>query len=219
MTTFSVSRPDLAYALQAVLPHVGDAARGLDWVGYSGFGHAYALDGVTIGAGYLRSVSVLDEDTEFWLSEKEAKDLYRFVKPSRVSHKTDTIQMLLHDNAEVKELHVGISPEDRSEEPVSEIYERREIDGQNWAGVFGLVQQIRKRSHATECFVEQASLRARFAKAEREFGDRMRVYPSFGERFDSAVITVGSDFLGAIAGLSDEHTGPVGDSTLEEWGL
>lgn len=217
MTTFSVSRPDLAYALQAVLPHVGDAARGLDWVGLDGQ-FVFALDGHTVGIAGMNSVQLF-ESVAFWLSEKEAKDLYRFVKPSRVSHKTDTIQLLLHDNAGVKELHVGISPEDRSEEPVSEIYERREIDGQNWADVFGLVQQIRKRSHATECFVEQASLRARFAKAEREFGDRMRVYPSFGERFDSAVITVGSDFLGAIAGLSDEHTGPVGDSTLEEWGL
>lgn len=235
----NVTREQLANALKAVLEHVGPANQHLDFVGIRG-NLIYATDGYTIGISSVGEESLIGLDQEVFLPTKEARDLLRFVRPDRVRDRTMRVEILVAqdpafnpttghpDGLAAEEFHVGLREDDPNADiTTSEVYSLYPADYPmvNFKKVWAAMQDIYSQTFFSEEYVMQAGLVARFKAAEQRFGDRMRLWPAapahmkHGQR---ALVTVGSSFIGAIAGLgepSENNDIPFGDSTLDDWGL
>lgn len=196
-------RDELTWALNAVLPHCGNtAATNLVGIAPRLRGvFLYATDRYTIGVARIDAGSMALGDAA--LSKREATDLMRFVRPSRVSEQEEAVELLTAPG----ELHVGTPDDSAVFETVARPYS---------------FEQLVSRLELLEALpAERADqeygpdILARFAKAKRNEADRLLVRPRrYADRNGVAIIRSGSDFLGAVAGLT---YGASGNTTLAEF--
>lgn len=194
-----MNRSDLSWALSSVIPHAGRQPA-TAFVGLA-FNHdatyAYASDGYTIGIARVPGWAE-GSAGEVHLSPKEATELMRFVRPGKVAEHE---QKLFFAAREV-ELHVGFDGD-------AEVFDSA-------AASLTLTHLLQRVQLIDRCEVElhecvyQPKLFERFAKAQRVEGDRLRMFPRRGRsgKYGAAVVTVGTDFIGAIAGLEYDDQGP-----------
>ena len=207
MNAIDVARPALFGALDSVLVHVGPASKGLDTVCLTlsdGLLSACATDDRTTG---LARVPVTGSGGwTIHLVKAEATELMRAVRTTLKRHDEELVQLLVSGS----ELHVQVGDE---EGVVYDITERA------WDS--GSVQQLLTRILDREdrdiplCF--DPTLLARFGKAARGDGDRMRLYPIGKASQGAAVVTVGDNFVGAIAGMDNYDRKP--SDVLAAWGI
>lgn len=191
-----MNRQDLSWALSATLPHAGKTAQtalvGLVVAPDSVL--AYATDDYT--AGIARIPHGVAEDFELQLPNREATDLMRFVRPNHVGDREQEVILRIFEG----ELHVAI-PEDTAvftltEQPV------------NLNAVLSFMGKLNNAPKEWQHAIFQPSLLGRFAKAEREQGERLRLYPRHAnQRYGAALVTVGDNFIGAVAGLEYDDAG------------
>jgi hypothetical protein len=162
----------------------------------------YATDTYTTGIARVAATSVYAA-----LPLAEARDLARFVKPTRKAHETEDVQMLVDGD----ELHVGIDGESAVFDLASEFQH---------IGLDLLLRTLEILSGLPEDrreLILSPSFAARFSKAARD-GDRLRLYSRLSvvprER-GLALVSVGADFIGAIAGLAHDDALPVFESFLQ----
>lgn len=193
-------RGDLAWALTAVLPHAGKteatAVVGLEQL--NGWVHAYATDRYSMGIARIESMTDLD----LRFTTKEATDLMRFVRPNRVAEHEQQLVLAVQPG----EFHVGLVDAD-DVLCESEVYETTPHDLE----LSYLLEFMRRLDAAPgewgEC-VFQPPLAAKFAKAQRVDADRLRILPHHAsDKYGAAVVTVGTNFIGAIAGLEYDQLG------------
>jgi hypothetical protein len=197
-----MNRSDLAWALGAVLPHVGTTkGKYVGIGGRDGQAYVYATDSYTAGIARIPLGAV-----DFWnlsMSKSEAQDLMRFVRPTKKAH--DTEDLTLRDL--VEELHVATAEDSAVFDLVSD----------NVVTLDLILDMIRATAGLPEMYgiIQQPSLAAKFAKAQRYDTDRLRIYPARGQRDVScATFTVGEHFIGNVAGLNYEPS-----SVLESFGI
>jgi hypothetical protein len=195
-----MNRADLAWALQATLPHVGQ--RKGPFVGFSpegdGTGFIYAFDSYAAGVARVL-LDPSDRWPAFALSTAEAKDLHRFVKPTRKAHDAEQVRLLVDSG----ELHVGL------EEGDSEVYDIYPDQEYTLESVLNLCRGVAAAPVEHREVVFQPALLGKFGKASREPTDRLRLYPHHtSDRYGAALVTVGTDFIGAVAGLEYDDVTP-----------
>lgn len=184
-------RDDLTWALNAVLPHCGNtAATNLVGIAPRLRGvFLYATDRYTIGVARIDAGSMALGDAA--LSKREATDLMRFVRPSRVSEQEEGVELLTAPG----ELHVGTPDESAVFETVARPYSFRDLTDR-------LAKLESLPPEAGEEQVYNPDMTARFAKAKRDVRDTLRLNPrTVRDLFGVALVTVGSDFYGAVAGI------------------
>jgi hypothetical protein len=202
-----MNRGDLAWALGAVLPHVG-TTKG-PYVGIDRRDsqiYVYATD--TYTAGIARIPLATESDGfgyRYSMSKGEAQDLMRFVRPTKKAHDTEELTV----RAVGMELHVATAEDSAVFDLVTD----------NPVTLDLILDVIRATADLpVEMFgiIQQPSLAAKFAKAQRYDSDRLRVYPfgGWGDINGLAVVTVGEHFIGAVAGLTYEPS-----SVLESFGI
>src|SRR6266568_835321 len=197
-----MNRADLAWALRAVLPHAAGGRNGV--IGSEPLGNVtyfYATDHYTTGIARVN-------DYAGWcwqMSAKEATELMRFIRPERVA---DRAQEIVYVQLS-QELHVGYG-EGGQIEPVTAVFETVEHEVK-LETLIGFISQLNDAPVEWDELIYQPKVFERFTQAEREkSGDRLRILPKHAiDRNGAAIVTVGSDFLGAIAGLTYDQEGPV----------
>jgi len=178
-----MNRAALHWGLSACIPHAGKTVS-LER------GYVYATDGYTTGIA-----RVAQECVYAALSLGEARDLARFVKPTRKAHEVEDVDMLVNGN----ELHVAYYGE-------SAVFDMCEQDV-TLNALYGLLTALYAMPTDSRELMFQPSFGARFAKAQRVETDILRVYPRLTHRpvdRGVALVTVGADFIGAIAGLAHD---------------
>jgi hypothetical protein len=204
-----MKRSDLAWALGAVLPHVG-TTKG-KYVGIDRRDsqiYVYATDTYTAGIARIPADQTEGYFTQYGrysLSKSEAQDLMRFVRPTKKAHDTEELTI----QAVGMELHVATAEDSAVFDLVTD----------NPVTLDLILDAIRATADLpVEMFgiIQQPSLAAKFAKAQRYDTDRLRVYPfgGWGDVNGLAIVTVGEHFIGAVAGLTYEPSG-----TLESFGI
>ena len=199
-----MNRSDLAWALNAVLPHVGKRAPH-DAVGLTAKGgslFAFASDKYTLGIARIPDGPSLS----LALLTSEAVDLMRFVRPTVKATQIEDVTVAVRG----PELHVGLVNAE-GETHDSAVFESWHSEGdlEFWLTHCRRIRDARQEF--TNC-VYDPDLCAKFAKAKRSEADRLRLYPRAGKNTGIALVTVGSDFLGAVAGMTYEHE--QGDATV-----
>jgi hypothetical protein len=183
-----MTRADLTYALTAVLPHEGRKG-GVGLSVRTGALRAYATDGYTAGLTQVSwpQASPLDA----CLPVGEARDLMRFLRPSRVDEHGETVELLVADN----ELHVGIPGDSQVFTLQEPIYTADTILAL-FRDIHGLPEGYGECLYSPQLF-------GKFAKAQREPADRLRLYPKRPNngKYGVALLTIGEHFIGSIAGL------------------
>jgi hypothetical protein len=196
----AVNRGDLAWALAAVLPHCGKT-EATAVVGLEPYGdalYAYASDRYTTALARIRERSSLDVA----LVAKEATELMRFIRPVRVAEFEQDLAILPQPG----ELHVGVWVED-GELGDSAVFETTS-SALSLKPLLGLITALHKAPLEWDEAVYQPDVLAKFAKAKRADTDRLRIFPRhIIDRNGAAVVTVGTDFIGAIAGLTYDQLG------------
>lgn len=189
-------RDNLAWALTAVLPHCG-SSRELATVGIeSGLRGTllYATDRYTVGVARIGPALGISAT----LPKSEAADLLRFVRPSRVAEQEEHIETLLDDRGG---LHIALQSD-------SAVFET-EPSRFNFGDITLRLRLLEALPNEFERLEYNPAFAVRFAKAKRETNDRLCITPKrFKGRNGVALVTVGKDFLGAIAGLSYERSEP-----------
>lgn len=198
-----MNRADLSWALNAVLPHAGNEKQGLNYVGLAfreGASFLYATD------KYTAAVARVNEGMDFTgaLSTKEATDLMRFVRPNKVGERT---QELVYAQAP-GELHIGYDDLEESgaweNGVVSQVFETRE----QYASldlILNLIKSIEAAKPEWDRLILMPKLVERFAKAQRVEADRMVIVPKHrSDKAGAAIVTVGDNFTGVIAGMTYE---------------
>lgn len=194
-------RADLSWALSSVLPHAGKLAP-YSVVGLSetsdDLAQVWATDGYTTGIARLSSM--LDEALgTVVLPASEARDLERFVRPTRVGERTEAVNLVYVGS--LCELHVATESD-------SAVFECTE-HSLTLDYLLDAVNRILALPYESAQGLDyQPDLFARFSKAKRSETDRLTLYPRrpSNGRNGVAVVTVGSDFLGAISGLTYEDS-------------
>jgi hypothetical protein len=123
----------------------------------------------------------------------EARDLMRFLRPSRVDEQAESVELLTQDG----ELHVAI-PGD------SQVFTQQTPVYSLWQ-ILQLIRMVHKLpTEYGECLYSPLLL-GKFAKAQRAAHDRLRLYPKRTQngKVGAAVLTIGEQFIGAIAGMDD----------------
>lgn len=189
-------RDDLAWALTAVLPHCGSLPE-LAMVGIeSGLRGTllYATDRYTVGVARIGPALGITAA----LPKTEAADLLRFMRPSKVAEQEEHVETLLDDQGG---LHIAIQSD-------SAVFET-EPSGFTFADITLRLRLLEALPNEFERLEYNPAFASRFAKAKREANDRLCITPKrFKGRNGVALITVGKDFLGAIAGLSYAQSEP-----------
>ena len=199
-----MKRGDLAWALGAVLPHVGTTKGpyvGIE--GRDGQAYVYATDTYTAGIARIPLGAV-----DFWnlsMSKSEAQDLMRFVRPTKKAH--DTEDLTLRDL--VEELHVATAEDSAVFDLVSDNVVTLDL-------ILEVITRTAVLAAEMSGIIQQPSLAAKFAKAQRYNADRLHIYPriGWGNISGIAVVTVGEHFIGVVNGLTYEQSG-----TLESFGI
>lgn len=196
-----MNRADFAWALSAVLPHVGKLEQYdvLGLANHAGQFYAYATDGYTIGVARLPELATLPA---LCLSGREATELLRFVRPERVPERSESVEWAVKGD----EFHVAIKSESAVFNCITS----------NLSAHFLLryMENVYARPFEARSSVYDPELFARFAKARREKLDRMHVYPREDKKRGLAIVTVGADFIGAVAGINYSHAE---SSTIESF--
>lgn len=214
-----VNRADLAWALNAVIPHVGSKAEGLDQVGFQ-IDNCWPELSLYATDHYTLAIADLDFHTgtplagaDFALPVKEAKDLLRMVRPTLKRHESEEVELLVvvnlgsTDPGSPQELHVALAePEDDAERETA-VFEVV-TPGMGYDRVERRLKAIHDAE--IESLSEHPDLpfnpdfAARFAKAQRYNTDRLILSPRMmdGLNYGASYVTVGSHFEGAIAGLT-----------------
>jgi hypothetical protein len=115
----------------------------------------------------------------------------RFLRPSRVDEQAEAVELLSQDG----ELHVAI-PGDSQVFTLQEPRYSLDI-------LVALMRMVNDLpTEFSECLYSPQLL-GKFAKAQRAATDRLRLYPKRTEngKYGAAVLTIGSDFIGTVAGL------------------
>jgi hypothetical protein len=204
-----MNRADLAWALGAVLPHVGTTKGkyvGIDRRG--GQVCAYATDTYTAGIARIplgAGPAPFGHSYRYSMVKGEAQDLMRFVRPTKKAHDTEELTV----QAVGMELHVATAEDSAVFDLVTD----------NPVTLDLILDTIRATADLpVEMFgiIQQPSLAAKFAKAQRYDTDRLRIYPfgGWGDINGLAIVTVGEHFIGAVAGLTYEPS-----NTLESFGI
>lgn len=220
MIPVEITRDELAWALTAVIPHAGSAARELDWIGLEADPFlaellVFATDSLTVGVAkaHLSHQDEMEEGQVFYLTVKEAKDLLQYIRPNLVAEKAEVLQLLVAAD----ELHVAQkqpSEGGRSQnEPLSGVWSVR-VPGAPFQAVWEVIERTWARTRRAGHFVVPGKSAQKFARAERD-GDVLNVYPAVDGDKTAAVVTVGLDFIGAVAGIAASHH----TAALAEWGL
>jgi hypothetical protein len=194
-----VNRADLAWALNAVLPHVGKRPE-TAVVGLQRDADfqlvAYATDKYTFGAARIPDGPELD----VLLPTSEATDLLRFVRPA--NKKQDVHEVITA--ARGAELHVGLVDED-GETFDSAVFNTTENSDLTLAYLEGFTDRLAAAPDEFQACVYQPKVFARFAKAGREETDRVQLLPKhISDRNGAALVLIGDHFVGAISGLTYE---------------
>lgn len=192
MDAIEVNRAELAWALRAVLPHVGPHYP-MDTVGMDGT-YLWATDRYTLGMATVaaRLPSCL-------LPADEAKDLERSVRVSRKADEEDSV-WLVHDGYGLH-VQVGDGP--------GEVYDLSEW-GIPYSFVHEHIESLSVREPEYQGLIVQPKLLSRFTKAAKHDSDRL-VLDGYGvdSEHGTILVRVGDSFVGAIGGLT-YHGGPVG---------
>lgn len=197
-----MNRADLEWALKAVLPHVGTRQQGLDRVGLEFRGGVlcvYATDRYSAGVAMIPG----GPDWHFALDAKEAAELMRWVRPQRVAEREMDVVYAVEDG----ELHVGWGDDEYFESGVFETVDQYPA----YDVVLDMIHRLHAAEREFEACIYQPKLMERFAKAQRADTDRLTILPRravIGNGLSgAAVVTVGDDFIGAVAGLTYENKG------------
>ena len=175
-----MNRADLHWAITATQPHAKTFI-GLDR------GVVYATDNYT--AAIARAA---DHSPTLALPPSEARDLARFLKPTRKAHESDDIQLVHRGD----ELHVGLDDGDTAVFECVDVPLPLEY-------ITTFLNKLRGLPVEWSQCVYSPELLARFAKAQRVEGDRLRFYPRRGnDRYGVGLVTVGGRFVGGVAGLT-----------------
>lgn len=181
-------RDELAWALTATLPHCG-TSESLATVGLvSGLRSVFlfATDRYSVGIARIPGT-----DVNAVLPKSEAADLLRFIRPGKVAEQSGEVEALVAENG----LHIAIQSESAVFETVGVPFGLGDLTSR-LAVIEALPDDYERLEY-------NPSLMVKFAKAKRDVADRLRVYPKrANDRNGVALVTVGNDFLGAIAGLS-----------------
>ena len=186
-----MTRAELTYALTAVLPHEGNRKGGVGLTVREGELLAYATDGYTTGLSRVTWPQVPPFDV--CLPVSEARDLMRFLRPSRVDEQSEAVELLSQDG----ELHVAI-PGD------SQVFTLKEPT-YSLDDLLALMRKVHGLpTEFSDCLYSPLLL-GKFAKAQREANDRLRLYPKRTKngKIGAAVLTIGTQFIGAVAGMDD----------------
>jgi len=202
-------RSDLSWALSAVLPHAGKGKPFTDCVGLTtrgGTAYLFATDNYTSGVARIDTYGDLELDVR--MTSKEAVELERFVRPS---YRDEEAGALTFDTRDL-ELHVGLERQihrDGSTEPDSSVFDVIE-HSLSLGLLLGVVEALYQKPASLDGLVFQSTLAAKFAKAQRAEFERTRFYPRSTRQSGAAVVTVGTNFVGMVAGLTDDPA----DSTV-----
>lgn len=193
-----MNRADLSWALNAVLPHCGKSEEtncvGLQYS--NGLTYAWATDKYTIG---IARISELPANIDVRLPKAEATDLMRFVRPSNKGEQIEELSF----GRRPGEFHVGYADE-------SEVYTTQDEFPLDLANLMQLIDRMLEAPADWDEAIYQPKLVEKFAKAQRVETDRLRILPRrVSDRNGVAVVSVGRDFLGAIAGLTYDQLGDV----------
>ena len=224
-----VNRQHLYDALDAVLPHVGTASRLLDCIGFEDRGdtlHVYATDRFTAGVSAVHKAPGSSGTlSPVQLAKAEALGLLRSIRPTLKAHSDDTVQL-------------AIGPAEfagAEDEPPQVLTALHAQWGEEDGVVFGpavtgsdldydalmqLVVQMRQRGEEKETpLIFNPAYLARFNKAAVDDSVRMRIYPIRKGTAGAAVVTVGDNFLGMIAGMKErmESTEATEGSKVDDW--
>jgi hypothetical protein len=199
-----MNRADLSWALNAVLPHAG-TTKG-NYVGLEArhnLLYVYATDDYSSGIARipLATESLGFENSlgfeQVFLSKSEATDLMRFVRPSKKAHDTETVQTRLVS----PELHVATDDDSAVFDTV--------FPELSLSALLRLFDGIAARPILRDDIILSPTLTAKYAKAQRYDTDRLRIYPYQGISIRGvALLTVGADFIGAVAGMRIEDEPP-----------
>jgi hypothetical protein len=201
-----VNRGDLSWALSAVLPHAGSRASNTDVVGLAyreGASYAFATDRYTLGVARIPNGAGF----ELWLPAKEATELEQFVRPSyKDEHEGDIVYAL-----QPGEFHIGFDRQvhrDGTTQEDSAVFDttegRIELDP-----LLNFIQRLHEAPVEFDELIYRCEAVVRFTKAKRAATDRLRIIPRHtSDRHGAAVVTVGTEFLGAISGLTYDELGP-----------
>jgi hypothetical protein len=192
-----VNRADLSFALNAVLPHCGKTAQtelvGLEYL--QGVTYVYATDTYTLGIARITEGAA---DIDIRLPRSEATDLMRFVRPG---NKAEQIEELAFNSSRPGEFHVGYGDE-------SEVYEVSNDHTLTLHYLFDYIDRLTACPFDWDEAIYQPKIMERFAKAHRVETDRLRLLPRrVIDRNGAAVVSVGTDFIGAVAGLTYDDLG------------
>lgn len=185
-----MNRADLDWALDAVLPHVGKH----EWTAGVGFhdGHLFATDRYSIGVSRIADAPL----RSFFMSTREATDLMRYVRPK---NKTEQAEELTVGFREL-ELHIGLEDGD------SAVFELTEMPYE-FGDVMNKLAELHEAPREFTSLIYQPKLFSRFAKAQRNDGERLHIYPChLNDKHGAALVTVGEHFIGGIAGLTYEQS-------------
>jgi hypothetical protein len=193
----AVNRADLSWALNAVLPHAG-TTKG-NYVGLearAGLLYVYATDDYTSAVARISLTEKLGFEQVF-LSKTEATDLMRFVRPTKKAHDTEVVRTRLFSS----ELHVATDDDSAVFDTV--------LPDLTLDMLLKLFSSIAARPALRDDIILSPSLTAKYAKAQRYDTDRLRIYPYHGVNIRGvALLTVGADFIGAVAGMRIEDNPP-----------
>jgi hypothetical protein len=203
-------RADLSWALNAVLPHAGTTKGN-----YVGLEPRHDLLYVFATDDYTSAIARIPLTTEslgfenslgfeqVFLSKSEATDLMRFVRPTKKAHDDEVVRTRLFSS----ELHVATDDDSAVFDTV--------LPDLTLSALLRLFTRLAARPTEHSQMIQQPALAARYAKAQRYDTDRLQWYPhTANDTYGVALVTVGADFIGAIAGLSYDDTDPGQPDTL-----
>jgi hypothetical protein len=200
-----MNRADLSWALNAVIPHTGRRTETTNRVGLAyrdGWSFAYATDRYTSAVARIPNGA----DVRLWLPTSEAVELERFVRPS---YKDEYEDELVYAR-QPQELHIGIDrriDREGTREEDTAVFETVD-DGVELEYIFDFIHRLSLAPAEFDECIYQVDLAAKFAKAKRTGEDRLRILPRHtNDVYGAAVVTVGTDFVGAIAGLTYDQLG------------
>lgn len=200
-------RRDLAWALSAVIPHAGSVPEKMDWVGLER--HSGALYAFTCNRYSMAAARIPDgPDVAVCLPLGEATELMRFVRPGRVITET---QELVHA-LQPLEFHVGWDEIGDNRGIVaadSAVFETHPDMRLRATALFDSIATIRQSPVEWDELIFKPGLFEKFSKAARGEFDRVRIQPRrHRDNRGAAVVTVGADFIGAVAGMTYDQLGP-----------
>lgn len=198
-----MNRADLAWALNAVIPHCGKTEQtaivGLTFV--NGVTYVYATDTYTLGIARITESA----DVNLWLPAKEATALLRFIRPGNKAEQAEELAFGIRPG----EFHVGYdSAMVETDDGMTNAIVFDSVDeGPPFAYFTDFIGRLLVQPSEFDQCIYQPAVMAKFAKAQRAETDRLYIMPKHvSDRNGLAVVRVGDDFLGAIAGLTYDET-------------